>query len=271
MKNIKLKYFAFALMMLLQWSCAKTDIPEASETISKSDLFGEGSMLNDYKIFKIDGVATGDFKEIDKMMKGAHVVFYNPEIKEVDFYSSEASYRKFNPEIEQDVKVTESVQATAATTYADTFTDIGDYGTDVNGVSGLGTILDQGYFRNYARNIFFINTNTRANSKNFIRLQDSNNFNYLVAGVTISSTGSVSRYDYSMTQVFSNITSGITKCIIKNDTDNNRNLYFYKNVNHVSTEPRVLIKLSKNSIVNVSSTFLSSIGGTCKSFQSVTY
>jgi hypothetical protein len=273
MKNIKLKHFAVALMMVLQWSCATTDIPQASEQISKNDLFGEGSMLNEYKNFKIDGVVTNDTKKVEAMMNNSHVVFYNPEMKEVDFYSSEASYRKFNSEIEQDEKVTEGVQATAATSYADTFTDLGSFGADVSGVSGLGNILDQGYFRNYALNIYFITDGP--NALNFIRFKNLVDFTTEIPAVKVSrinsssySIGSVYNYDHSIATMLTNIRTNLITARIINDTQGTRYIRFFKNTGTSSTDQRVTIQVNANSRYLIPSNFLDPIGGTARSCSS---
>ncbi|MCU0467613.1 MAG: hypothetical protein MUF58_03355 [Arcicella sp.] len=266
MKNLKLKHLAFALTIVLQWSCATTDIPEARTEIPKTDLFGEGSVLNEYKNFKIDGIITNDSKKIEAMMNNAHVVFYNPEIKEVDFYSTEASYRKFNPEIEEDTKVNESVQATAATSYPDTFTDLGTFGTATAGVSGLGTILDQGYFRNYAKNVYFFTTNSTA--VNFVRCVNQNNFDTEIPSVQLSkSSGGVIKNDHSMSIMLGNIKAGTTVARIINDTQGTRYIRFFKNTGAVSTDQRVTIQVNADSRYLIASNFLSSIGGTAKSFS----
>jgi hypothetical protein len=277
MKNIKLKYFAVALVMVLQWSCATTEIPQASENISKTDLFSDGSMLNEYKNFKIDGVITNDTKKVEAMMKNSHVVFYNPEIKEVDFYSSEASYRRINPEIEQDVIVTESVEATATTSFPDTFDDLGTFGTDVSGVSGLGTILDQGYFRNFAKNIYFLLSPTSYNVKQFLRLKNLTNFDgnltmlqYYTEGAGALAGKFVVQNGTNFGKVLENISNGNQKCTVKNDSNGNKNLIFYKDLNYGGSS-KVVIKLAKDASTTLGSSFLSSIGGTAKSYQSVAY
>ncbi|MCU0469628.1 MAG: hypothetical protein MUF58_13595 [Arcicella sp.] len=264
MKNTKLKYFAIALMMVLQWSCAKDEIPQASEQISKTDLFTEGSVLSEYKNFKIDGVITNDSKKIEAMMKNAHVVFYNPEIKEVDFYSTEASYRKFNSEIEQDVKVTESVQATATTTYPDTFTDLGDFGDNVLGVTGLGTIIDQGYFRNFANNVHL--TITNSNVTNFVRLRSMSDFNTLIPGVQISKlSGDVYQYSHAIVVMLDNIRSGFSIARIVNDTQGTRYIRFFRNTGTASTDQRVTIQVNANGRYLIPSNFLNPIGGIARS------
>lgn len=267
MKNVKLTHFAVALMMVLQWSCATTEIPQASEQISKTDLLGGGSMLEEYKTFKIDGVITSDTKKITAMMNNSQVTIDNPEEKEISFYTSEASYRRFNPEIEQ---VTESVQATAATTFPDTFTDLGNFSADYSGITGLGTILDQGYFRNYANNIYFINSPNSSSSKYFIRIPNLPNFNSTVVGITINgSTGSVSKFDFNTSATITSIKSGGTaSCIVKNDTNGNRYLDFYELVNYGGRKYRLTIP--KDSYFGFAPTF-STIGGTCRSIYSVAY
>lgn len=273
MKNIKLKYFAVALLMVLQWSCATTEIPEASKGITKTDLFSEGSMLNEYKNFKIDGVITNDTKKVEAMMNNAHAVFYNPEINEVDFYSTEASYRKFNPEIEQGEKETESVQATTATSFADTFTDLGSFGADAAGVPGLGNILDQGYNRNYSLKIYFITNGS--NALNFIRFRDLNNFTTQIPAVKVSkinstsyNIGSAYNYDHSIETMLTNIKTKLITARIVNDTESNSYIKFFKNTNASSSDQKVTIQVNAGKSYVIPYDFLSPIGGTAKSCSS---
>ena len=266
MKNIKLKYFAVVLMMVLQWSCAKTDIPEASEQISKTDLSGEGSILKEYKTFKIDGVITSDTKKITAMMNNSQVVIDSPEEKEISFYTSEASYRRFNPEVKQDEKASESVQATAAVTgFSDTFNDIGNFGSNLNGVVGLGDILDQGYFRNYALNIYFVNTVKSNGTKNFIRINNLSSLSNAIAGVSVNgSTANVSKLNFYMSGVLDNIKSGTTLCGVKNDTNANRIISFYENAGYGGRVYQ--LRIPKDAYYSFAPTF-STIGGTCRSIN----
>jgi hypothetical protein len=110
MKNIKLKYFAFALMMLLQWSCAKTDIPEAtkkeSEEIINSLVFND-----DIREYVLDGKTVTDHQQIADAAKKAWNVHYDyPNEKVVIsttpkvFDSYQNSNTEFKQALEQNAK-----------------------------------------------------------------------------------------------------------------------------------------------------------------------
>jgi hypothetical protein len=90
MKNIKLKYFALSLMMILQWSCA-TNEPLIDAKNTNNSQFDIDTKMS----YAVDGKVTGDLELIKNAQKKAWNVHFDYSTNKVVISTTELEYNNY--------------------------------------------------------------------------------------------------------------------------------------------------------------------------------
>lgn len=265
MKMFKLKYLTVTILAVLISGCSTADIDELkNETIQGK----YSELLQAYNSFKLDGKKITNTKEVINLLSSSiEVTDYNPEGKEISFYTTETEFRKANDKN----KETDVNDEVPYSTNSRVSPDLGQFGADAMGIGDLGNFLDQQYFRDFSNNIFLtVHAGSSIQSGAFWFYRLNNDSSYNDTTVSLRLDNDIASYDSegaSFGLILSFVNNGLVKSTIKNDTGNNRKIYFYQNQNY--SGKFVTISLNKNKFVTLAKGLFDPIGGRALSYKSV--
>jgi len=244
------KYFLFVFIVLLLASCSTVEDVSDNEVVGLNKKYDE--IFETYKIFKLDGNVVTDLNKVRKILANPmKVSHYKPGDKEIDFYTTESLFRKFNPE-NLESKPTDNNTNSSNGRYS---ADLGQFNTNYKNVTNLGDIFDQQWYRDFATVSYMMfyrskYTNTTKVGCGYYKFVDDSNLLDNSEYFYINNSGNgVVVYSEPTSNLYYNANMGNYQLYIKNDSTLYRRYSFYSDTKYTGTA--TYIDLRKNTYFKI--------------------
>lgn len=278
------KIFLLVLSVAFVISCTKDDSLESTdqnltEDQNLTDIEQYADTFEQYNLFRVDGEIVTDKNQIADLLSNSQIAHYIPEAREVNFYTSDARYNDLTDLSLERETTSDNVS------YADSISHgFDEYGSseDIDlsnaqnrthsllGVSGLGSLFSQTYFKDYSKKIHFVIKYSSDQSRVFVQFNNNTDLttNSIKSGKINGSTTNASTVYMNMSIVSGNVYTNFQELLIKNDSPNKRRVYLYENTNYGGKS--VIYDLNKDQYLNFSNgTFGGFASNRIRSFRSV--